>query len=1517
MQVKHFSRVLVAGLCMAALASTADINWRTEIPDGYYNEATNWTGGVIPTNATIGFFTGNQEYVIRFPEGGLTENSVTRVGGLTSGRSLMFDTRGTWWLKSGPDAWPNDYTGFQLTQSGSSHLFNLEGLMSTAGATNYPIMLMSNAVFRFQWNSTGATNVLEQGLLNLYDPGGKIRSNHSLITGGAGPRSMVLFKTNSTLRASQVRLRGNANGQIMRFEGGTHEIFNGLVVTEGAAGAGTTNTVQVAGGNLFVRGGTLQVGAGKLGSLGFLLVDGAGAMDVRNTAYVGLTTNESGAIVLRDNGRLTLGSELHLCENIKTSGNLSLANAASLFMASALYAAYASSSTSVVDVADSATLSVTGAVEVARGANALGAMRLRDSSTAYVGGNLSIGAYNGSDGSLTLQDNATLTLKGSTSLYVGSNSGTGRLDVTGGSLTATNTSLYFAGSKGSGLFSGGQTGFKYLEISPNVNGQTNTLVITGGTHKIVDDSLGALVGYGARTGILDMRGGLLTIQRMLRIGSGTTGSAALPCARISGGQVVIAPNSGSENVVNVSDSSDSRGRLELLGGTLTAQAVRGWTGSQLKGGTGWTEFYADGGTLVATNVSSSKILLETFDRAELGSTGLVVNSDGADIAVSQSFTDASGASGLFLKVGAGTLSVSNSLHAQTVIAQGGLRLLSPAASFGRSLIITNQSSLSLSGSAVTLTAGDLTIGAADAMTLLSMDAGDTIIVTNSNGLTVNRCGLVFGGANSNDTYAIFRCVDPSNAAALTNNLSLVNPTLGKKYTFAVLADGATSTVQLTVGDYTINTAVWNGSQGTDWNTADNWTPAAVPNYGTYALFNGDAAVKTVNLSAPAQCAYLLFDSASSYQVQGSQLTLPAGGISNNLGTHTIAVPLALSGAFTVQAASASTTTVSGALTANTGMLLGKSGSGTLTVSGGNSGFNGLWKTSGGRLNFAAADAWGSANTATDAVTVGAGTLTYSGPSATVTKGLTLNAGGVSNSAILDAQGDLAVNGQTAIQSGIFCKRGTGTLTLNIGSTTATLSSGSGSGSVNINPSGPIALPDSGDAPATATGLAGFNVMEGTLRVKGNGAGVSTVNQTHFGFVGCGVTTCLANPTLELDAVRMNQGNSGQHLIIGNQIYASSVARAPTLRLVNGAALYTDTIKLGYIPATTFAPTLIMSNSTLTASWQINIGADNSTAPIVRLTQGSVATAAGGNQWGGGVYVSRNVDVVVSENSVLAQTAAGGIFLFNDGYSSGTMRWESGGTMRFAQFHGRNYLTASGLNMVFNGGVMEPVASGYSYSTAASKQSFIIEAGGLTIRAASGIRHAFTFPFTGSGALTKTGPGEVVFAEGLNYTPSATNATGLATGNYTGGTVVQEGTLSVSNGTIRADAVVAIAAGAKLNFSGSAVTLGEVSGSGTVSNGVLLAGYRCHVTSTNNDCVALADVTIPAAGLTVTFDPSSGYALTNRQVLAVATRSGSTDLNLSSWKARNVGFNQTAAFTLVGNTVYANVFFTGGTLILMR
>ena len=356
MNVLRLALVFTVGLSLVSgLAHAADtINWLTSVPEGTFSDAANWTGGVIPTNNTIGTFSGNQTYTIHFPAGGYAENSATKVN-LSSSRSLTFDTRGTWWLKDAPtitNGWPTSWTGFTIANSSGSHLFNIEGLLTSAAATNYPVMCLSNAVYRY-YSSATVTNVLEEGLLNLYDPKGITYSSLSLITGSAGTRHVAIFKTNSTLRATQIRMRGNAYGNYMIFEGGDHAIYNGLCVGEGATNAGYTNTVQVTGGTLSLPASYLYIGYGKTNSCGEFSVSGDGVVTVGNQIAMANYQGQSlASLKLSDRGVLRAGTYLDAAYNTSSTATISLANSALLSVGSNLAVARGNSSFSTLDLRD-------------------------------------------------------------------------------------------------------------------------------------------------------------------------------------------------------------------------------------------------------------------------------------------------------------------------------------------------------------------------------------------------------------------------------------------------------------------------------------------------------------------------------------------------------------------------------------------------------------------------------------------------------------------------------------------------------------------------------------------------------------------------------------------------------------------------------------------------------------------------------------------------------------------------------------------------------------------------------------------------------------------------------------------------------------------------------------------------------------------------------------------------------------------------------------------------------------
>jgi len=103
-------------------------------------------------------------------------------------------------------------------------------------------------------------------------------------------------------------------------------------------------------------------------------------------------------------------------------------------------------------------------------------------------------------------------------------------------------------------------------------------------------------------------------------------------------------------------------------------------------------------------------------------------------------------------------------------------------------------------------------------------------------------------------------------------------------------------------------------------------------------------------------------------------------------------------------------------------------------------------------------------------------------------------------------------------------------------------------------------------------------------------------------------------------------------------------------------------------------------------------------------------------------------------------------------------------------------------------------------------------------------------FTGDGKIVKAGAGTLVFGENVTVkgatfpSQSTVLTTNLlertCTMDVAGGLEIREGTVVVSNATIRADAVVTVAEGAVLDLSGSTVEVDTIGGRGTVRNGTL-------------------------------------------------------------------------------------------------
>jgi hypothetical protein len=152
---------------------------------------------------------------------------------------------------------------------------------------------------------------------------------------------------------------------------------------------------------------------------------------------------------------------------------------------------------------------------------------------------------------------------------------------------------------------------------------------------------------------------------------------------------------------------------------------------------------------------------------------------------------------------------------------------------------------------------------------------------------------------------------------------------------------------------------WNVDANGNWSLAGNWS-AGVPNAaGATANFgNIITAPRTVTLDAPQTVGNVTFDNANSYTISGTQtLTLDASSGSATLkvlaGSHTIAAPIVLADATTVDVAAGQTLSVQhlrgAGLTVNTGNLKILAG-GTANSAGGTSKVTSLSIAAAGKLD---------------------------------------------------------------------------------------------------------------------------------------------------------------------------------------------------------------------------------------------------------------------------------------------------------------------------------------------------------------------------------------------------------------------------------------------------------------------------------------------------------------------------------------------------------------------------------------
>lgn len=598
---------------------------------------------------------------------------------------------------------------------------------------------------------------------------------------------------------------------------------------------------------------------------------------------------------------------------------------------------------------------------------------------------------------------------------------------------------------------------------------------------------------------------------------------------------------GAQNVAATATIVSNYDNLTLSGSTVTKTLLGSITADALLTvGSTVTMSMADKNATVGSLTGAGTV---QFGNGAVANT-FTVGSDGTSTTFSGVFNSTNDSSDVFVKNGAGTLTVSNThTFTGTYKASAGTLLLTGT------LATTSTSTLDGGILAGTGSAGIIS-GSSNGGTLgpgNPASSTGTFSTRNFAFAAQSTYSIQVNGTTAGTNYDQTSVTGTVNLASATLSMSLgYAPSVGDSYTiiandstdavtgtFSGQAEGSTITasgiaftvsyvggtgndVTLTVGSIT---DTWTGAVSTSWSTAGNWQDNRAPSAGHILVFPSGATSFTPNNDIAAATTFAAITvSGSGYTISGNSITLGSGNMTASYasGSSTISMAVILPADRTVTVTNSSATlTLSGIVSG--AFTLTKAGSGTLALS--------------------------NANTY-GATTISAGTLQIGSGSTTGT----LGSGNVTNNAALSFnRSDTWTVSNTISGSGTVSKIGAGTLTLS--------SSNSYSGATTIS-AGTLKISadnNLGTAPGSAT-AGHLTFSGGTLATT---ASFTLHANRGIAFSSTGILDVASSTTLTYNGIAAGSGGltkaSTGILILGgaNSYSGATGISAGTLR--HGAA----------------------------------------------------------------------------------------------------------------------------------------------------------------------------------------------------------------------------------------------------------------------------------------------------------------------------------------------------------------------------
>ena len=538
-------------------------------------------------------------------------------------------------------------------------------------------------------------------------------------------------------------------------------------------------------------------------------------------------------------------------------------------------------------------------------------------------------------------------------------------------------------------------------------------------------------------------------------------------------------------------------------------------------------------------------------------------------------------------------------------------------------------------------------------------------------------------------------------------------------------------------------------------------------------------------------------------VQTLALNVPEVGISNTL---TLASPVTLRRSITVRPALSTTTTVSGVISGAANLT--KAGSSTLSLEAENT-YTGPTAVSAGTLiantlaNGGSASSIGASSPSAANWVLGPATFRYTGPATTINRGYTLAAGNSPiRAAVLRLDNDLTIEGQCSLTSGAFLKTGPGTLSYAFTGGAQTLANTEGSIDALLN------IGANGDSPTL--GFSGYTISAGKV-IMGAAGQTNTINNRitagHYTTTVAGAETA---GELQIDDGVLNC-NTTFSVARGNGTSSTAPGGLHSRLTVNGGIVNINLLSVGYAgaaPAATFnaCPIIDINAGLLAVASDIRIGESKGSVGTLNIRGGTLRCSSQAANTGltlGGISSTPSGTGILNLSGTGVLDIAQNVLLGLNAGSTGIVLL-SGGTLMAS-----NIVRGTGIGIMrFNGGTFFPrtfnsTFTGLTTATVSTNGARVDTTLAVDYTIAQNLLHDPSLGGTADGGFVKLG----------------TNTLSLtATGNtFTGPVDVRTGLLRARLGGTND---LYVATNAFFDALGDRCTVGNLTGSGTLTNGII-------------------------------------------------------------------------------------------------